>query len=200
MEKASVDESFLDLSKLVGERVRERFRRVVGVAPPYGDAGERLPLPPVSPEELEWSGSTVMEACGEEKGGGEGEGPEKEKEGEGGGDDKTEKVTDEEVEKEKKEEYTEDDPLDWDDVCLAIAAEIVADIRKQVRTELKYTCSAGIARNKMLAKLASGYKKPNNQTVVRARAINRFLGGIKSTKSKNPPPPYIPPPPGASRN
>ncbi|KAF8457516.1 hypothetical protein BGX38DRAFT_1086109, partial [Terfezia claveryi] len=147
VEKASVDESFLDLSKIVGERVRERFKGVVGVAPPYGDVGERLPLPPVSPGELEWSGSTVVEVG--------------------------------------KKEYTEDALLDWDDVCLAIAAEVVANIRKQVRTELKYTCSAGIARNKMLAKLASGYRKPNNQTVIRARAINKFLSGIKFTKIRN---------------
>ena len=176
-----MDESFLDLSKMVGEIVRERFKGVVGVAPPYGDVGERLPLPPVLPVELEWSGSTVVEVGGEESGeeGGdeehEGRGKEK-KEGKQDGEDK-------EME-EKVEEYTKDVPLDWDDVCLAIAAEIVADIRKQVRTELKYTCSAGIARNKMLAKLASGYKKPNNQTIVRARAINRFLSGIKFTKSE----------------
>jgi len=191
-----VDESFLDLSKMVGERVRERYRGVVGVAPPYGDAGERLPLPPVLPGELEWSRSTVVEVGGDGKGDGEGEGPKKEKEGEEGGNDKEKKETNEEVENEKKgeeEEYTEGDPLDWDDICLAIAAEIVADIRKQVRTELKYTCSAGIARNKMLAKLASGYKKPNNQTIVRARAINRFLSGIKFTKSEHLS--YIFPPP-----
>ncbi|KAF8429133.1 hypothetical protein EV426DRAFT_557426 [Tirmania nivea] len=191
VEKSSVDESFLDLSKMVGERVRKRFNEVVGIAPPYGDVGERLPLPSVLPEELEWSGSTVVEISGDEKGVGEGEGLEKEKkEGEDEEDKEEKRETDEEVErkklnKEKKEEYTEDSPLDWDDVCLAIAAEIVADIRKQVRTELKYTCSAGVARNKMLAKLASGYKKPNNQTVVRARAINLFLSGIKFTKIRN---------------
>lgn len=185
-----MDESFLDLSKIVGEGVRERFKGVVDVAPPYGDVGERLPLPPVSPGELEWSGSTVVEVGGDEKGNGEGEGPEEEKEeGEEDAEVKEEKKEiEEEVENETKreeKEYTEDAPLDWDDVCLAFAAEVVTNIRKQVRTELKYTCSAGIARNKMLAKLASGYKKPNNQTVVRARAINRFLSGIEFTKSEN---------------
>lgn len=58
---------------------------------------------------------------------------------------------------------SEEDYPDWDDVAMGIACEIVAEIRAEVRERLKYTCSAGIACNKMLAKLASGQKKPNNQ-------------------------------------
>lgn len=45
--------------------------------------------------------------------------------------------------------------------------------------------SAGIALNKMLAKLGSGSKKPNGQTVVRNRAIAHFLSGFKFTKIRN---------------
>lgn len=45
--------------------------------------------------------------------------------------------------------------------------------------------SAGIALNKMLAKLGSGSKKPNGQTVVRNRAITHFLSGFKFTKIRN---------------
>lgn len=45
--------------------------------------------------------------------------------------------------------------------------------------------SAGVAQNKMLAKLGSGSKKPNGQTVIRNRAIQKFLSGFKFTKIRN---------------
>lgn len=45
--------------------------------------------------------------------------------------------------------------------------------------------SAGIAQNKMLAKLGSAHKKPNGQTVIRNRAIRQFLSGFKFTKIRN---------------
>lgn len=56
-----------------------------------------------------------------------------------------------------------DPVIDWDDVGMAIAAEIVNEIRGEVEEKLGYTCSAGVAQSKMLAKLGSGYKKPNQQ-------------------------------------
>lgn len=40
---------------------------------------------------------------------------------------------------------------------LACAAAAVADLREAVRQELGYTCSAGIAHTKLMAKLCSGY-------------------------------------------
>lgn len=170
VEKASVDESFLDLSKMVWERVAQRYKEVLGVLPPSG-VTEQLPLPPG--DSVQWSGSSLVELDGEaeEVEGDESARPSDEQCGEG--EDNANEV-----------EQTMEEPMDWDDVCLAIGAEIVAVIRGEVRRELKYTCSAGIARNKMLAKLASGYKKPNNQTVVRTRAVRRFLRNIKFTKSE----------------
>src|SRR5690606_989769 len=74
---------------------------------------------------------------------------------------------------------------DWDDVVLALAAEKVQEIRRQVRERLGYTCSAGIARNKILAKLGSGQNKPNNQTFVRRRAVPGFLEKFQSTKLRS---------------
>lgn len=56
-----------------------------------------------------------------------------------------------------------DPVVDWDDVGMAIAAEIVNEIRGMVKEKMGYTCSAGVAQNRMLAKLGSGYKKPNQQ-------------------------------------
>ncbi|KUJ09219.1 DNA/RNA polymerase [Mollisia scopiformis] len=77
---------------------------------------------------------------------------------------------------------TEDDDPDWDDVAILISSEIVRDVRAAVRSKLKYTCSAGVASNKMLAKLGSAHKKPNQQTIIRNRAVQQFLSDFKFTK------------------
>jgi DNA polymerase eta len=69
-----------------------------------------------------------------------------------------------------------------DDIAILIGSEIVRTVRAAVREKLKYTCSGGIAQNKMLAKLGSGHKKPNQQTVIRNRAVQQFLSDFKFTK------------------
>ncbi|KAK6532764.1 DNA-directed DNA polymerase eta rad30 [Arthrobotrys megalospora] len=150
VEKASVDESFLDLSGLVFEKLLERYEEELGVVggeivPPYGDTTERLRMPEVAG--VEWGESHLVDLDDGEEG--------------------------------------EEEPVDWDDIIVGIAAEIVADIRGEVRRRLGYTCSAGIARNKMLAKLGSGYKKPNQQTIVRNRAVAHFLSSMKFTSIRN---------------
>ncbi|KAK1758368.1 N-acetyltransferase eso1 [Echria macrotheca] len=74
---------------------------------------------------------------------------------------------------------------DWDDVAMLIGSEIVRDVRQAIREKLHYTCSAGIAKNKLLSKLGSAHKKPNQQTVIPNRAIQHFLSGFKFTKMRN---------------
>ncbi|WPH05039.1 n-acetyltransferase eso1 [Acrodontium crateriforme] len=143
VEKASIDEVFLDLSAQVHGVLLERFPELRG-PPPYDDPTERLPRPPTTA--LDWAADALVDL------------------------DNT--------------QWEEDDP-DWDDVCTLIASEIVRDVRKAVFDELHFTCSAGIARNKMIAKLGSAYKKPNAQTVVRNRAVQHFLSGFKFTKIRN---------------
>ncbi|KAK6336181.1 DNA-directed DNA polymerase eta rad30 [Orbilia brochopaga] len=150
VEKASVDESFLDLSNMVYERLIERYEEELGVVDgeivaPYGDTTEKLRLPEVA--SVEWTDSHLVDL--------------------------------------DDGEDAEEEAIDWDDIAMGLAAEIVSDIRKQVRDRLRYTCSAGIARNKMLAKLGSGYKKPNQQTVVRNRAVTQFLSNMKFTSIRN---------------
>ncbi|XP_059172551.1 DNA polymerase eta-like [Physella acuta] len=49
---------------------------------------------------------------------------------------------------------------------LAVAACLVEEMRAAVFKDTGFTCSAGIAHNKMLAKLACGRNKPNKQTVL----------------------------------
>lgn len=51
-------------------------------------------------------------------------------------------------------------------IRLLIGASIASEIRKAVKLETSYECSAGIAHNKILAKLACGINKPNKQTIL----------------------------------
>ncbi|KIW96869.1 uncharacterized protein Z519_02260 [Cladophialophora bantiana CBS 173.52] len=142
VEKASIDEVFLDLSAQIHQILLERYPELQYA--PYDDPTENLPLPPSTA--LNWEADALVDL------------------------DSTE---------------TEDDDPDWDDVVMNIGSEIVRGVRKMIRERLKYTCSAGIARNKMMAKLGAGYKKPNQQTIVRNRAVQHFLSAFKFTKIRN---------------
>ena len=66
---------------------------------------------------------------------------------------------------------------EWDEeeMLLAAAAAIVARARAAVTRELGFTCSAGIAANKLLAKLCGGLHKPNQQTILPASAVQALL-------------------------
>ena len=142
VEKASIDEVFLDLSAQIHQILLERFPELKYA--PYDDPTENLPLPPSTA--LDWQADALIDLDSAE---------------------------------------TEDDDPDWDDVVMNIGSEIVRGVRQEIREKLKYTCSAGIARNKMMAKLGAGYKKPNQQTIVRNRAVQHFLSGFKFTKIRN---------------
>lgn len=56
-------------------------------------------------------------------------------------------------------------PLTEEEQLLAVGATIAHEIREAVREQLQFTCSTGIATNKLLAKLASPLNKPDGQTV-----------------------------------
>ncbi|KAJ8529048.1 hypothetical protein K7X08_035883 [Anisodus acutangulus] len=70
------------------------------------------------------------------------------------------------------------------DKLLACGALIVAELRLQVLEVTEFTCSAGIAHNKMLAKLASGMNKPAQQTVVPFSSLSKLLGNLPIKKMK----------------
>ena len=143
VEKASIDEVFMDLSAQVHSILLEKYPELRG-PPPYDDPTEHLPRPPTTV--IDWNTDHIIDL---------------------------------------DEQHTEDDDPDWDDVVFSIASDIVRHVRRTVLEKLKYTMSGGISRNKMLAKLGAGYKKPNQQTVIRNRAVQQFLSGFKFTKIRN---------------
>ncbi|KAG5630918.1 hypothetical protein H5410_002635 [Solanum commersonii] len=57
-------------------------------------------------------------------------------------------------------------------------------LQLQVLEETEFTCSAGSAHNKMLAKLASGMTKPAQQTVVPFSSISKLLRTLPIKKMK----------------
>lgn len=143
MEKASIDEVFLDLSAQIHSTMLERYPEL-GLPAPYDDPTECLPRPPITV--LDWKADAMVDLDAEE---------------------------------------TEDHDPDWDDIAMLIGSEIVRDVRAKIKEVCRYTCSAGIAQNKMLSKLGSAHKKPNSQTVIRNRAVQQFLSEFKFTKIRN---------------
>jgi len=52
-------------------------------------------------------------------------------------------------------------------------------IQKTVYKNFKLTCSIGIGPNKLVAKIASDFKKPNGITLVRPEEVQKFLAPLK---------------------
>ncbi|KAH9747132.1 DNA polymerase eta [Citrus sinensis] len=73
---------------------------------------------------------------------------------------------------------------DHRDKLLACGVLIVTELRMQVLKETEFTCSAGIAHNKMLAKLASGMNKPAQQTTVPFSSVKGLLDSLPIKKMK----------------
>ncbi|CAG5164044.1 uncharacterized protein ALTATR162_LOCUS6601 [Alternaria atra] len=138
VEKASIDEVFLDLSAQVHQILLRQFPEL---AEQPAHMEQYLPSPGFS-SLLDWEGDHVVDL-----------------------------------------ESAEPRP-DWDDIALNIGAGIVRRIRAEVWKHFGYTCSAGIARNKVVAKLGAGFKKPNQQTVIPTQATCSFLAihVVKFTK------------------
>lgn len=59
VEKASVDEVFMDLSKQIHERLLQRFPSELSGPPPYDDLSENLPMPGVTV--LDWKADALVD-------------------------------------------------------------------------------------------------------------------------------------------
>lgn len=62
------------------------------------------------------------------------------------------------------------------------AQELAVEIKQQLKAELKLSCSIGIAPNKLVAKIASDFKKPDGLTVVKPDEIQNFLADLSVSK------------------
>lgn len=58
------------------------------------------------------------------------------------------------------------------------ATEVANKIKKEIKRKTKLTCSIGIAPNKMIAKIASDFQKPNGLTVIKESEVFNFLGPL----------------------
>ncbi len=55
---------------------------------------------------------------------------------------------------------------------------VAARLKAQIRAATGLTASAGVAPNKFLAKIASGWRKPDGLTVIAPERVERFLQGL----------------------
>ncbi|CAH0558795.1 unnamed protein product [Brassicogethes aeneus] len=68
---------------------------------------------------------------------------------------------------------------------LAMGGLIAEEIRAAVLEKTGYKCSAGIAHNKILAKLVAGLHKPNQQTIIPQDSIPQLYETLSIKKIKN---------------
>ncbi|WP_309399838.1 DNA polymerase IV [Cerasicoccus maritimus] len=86
-------------------------------------------------------------------------------------------------------DYTElIEPLSLDEAYLDVshspryASALAKEIRQRIFQETALTASAGIAPNKMLAKIASDWKKPNGQFTVTPDQVDAFIAPLPIRK------------------
>ncbi|XP_076280998.1 DNA polymerase eta [Lasioglossum baleicum] len=68
---------------------------------------------------------------------------------------------------------------------LAVAGVIVEDLRADILAKTGFKCSAGIAQNKILAKLACGLHKPNRQTILPPSTVSTLYSTLPVKKVRN---------------
>ncbi len=69
-----------------------------------------------------------------------------------------------------------DKAVDFDE-----AKKLAAQIKDVIRKNVGLTCSIGIASNKLVAKIASDFKKPDGLTIVKPEEVRQFLDPLKVT-------------------
>lgn len=72
--------------------------------------------------------------------------------------------------------------LDLSNLRLLVGASFANEIRAAIKRETGYECSAGIAHNKILAKLACGLNKPNKQTILPLTKISTLFNKLPVRK------------------
>jgi DNA polymerase eta len=124
LEKASIDEAFMDLTPMVIDRLLQAHPHLATVPPDAPDGLDSL-LPPAPPINWSKAGNIIP------------------------------------IDTEGEEPPAEETDT-WQDWALCIGAEIMADVRAEVWKQLHYTCSAGIAHNKAMAKVSIIWSIPSS--------------------------------------
>ena len=65
---------------------------------------------------------------------------------------------------------------------LAVGSQIASDIRSAMAIELNVTCCAGIAHNKLLAKVVGSHRKPNQQTTLLTCHALALIASLKTAR------------------
>uniref|UniRef100_A0A8C6WWA8 Polymerase (DNA directed) iota n=1 Tax=Neogobius melanostomus TaxID=47308 RepID=A0A8C6WWA8_9GOBI len=65
---------------------------------------------------------------------------------------------------------------------LAMGSQVAAELREAIHSKLGLTGCAGIATNKLLAKLVSGTFKPNQQTTLLSEDVSNLMGSLDSLR------------------
>lgn len=157
-EKASVDECYLDMSRLVLGEARKRFPVLDSVFEKPANSSEKLPQVPGADDPgydgLSWTGR-IYETEDEAK----------------------VAELDQHSQGSSKRDNCRIPPniADWDDLFMLIGSMHLYRIRKCVYDELSFTTSGGLSNTKTIAKLAGGFNKPDFQTVIRPSLIYNFL-------------------------
>ncbi|MBC8157232.1 DNA polymerase IV [Armatimonadetes bacterium] len=71
-------------------------------------------------------------------------------------------------------DFTKITNSDFDDAKI-----FAASLQKNIKDQIKLTCSIGVGPNKLIAKIASGINKPNGITVVRLEDAKQFISNCK---------------------
>ena len=130
LEKASIDEAFLDLSLMVNERLLAQHPYLAAVPADAPDGLDSL-LPPAPP--IDWTkAGEVFPINGDSAAGDQEDEHAEDERSEDGRSDDGQIVTP----RKRRNEAT------WGDWALCLGAEVMAEVREEVWKKLHYTCSA----------------------------------------------------------
>ncbi|XP_038046639.1 DNA polymerase eta-like [Patiria miniata] len=166
VERASIDEAYVDLTEAVHSRMAEMGGESVSV--------DMLPNTHVAG----WDG---QQGAGLETSEGEDEGNGEENEGNGPS---AAPLTAEDARRTGTFQWL-DQVTDLENKRLAVASVIVEEMRAAVLEQTKFHCSAGISHNKVLAKLACGLHKPKQQTAVPKQSVELLFKTLPIKKIRN---------------
>ncbi|KAF8656793.1 hypothetical protein AX16_002345 [Volvariella volvacea WC 439] len=158
VEKASIDEAFIDFTQRVRELLLQRYPHLAHI-PQDAVQGIDTPVPPPPP--LLWDGPGDLIPIEPDS-------------------DEPENMSTTSADTHQKFLLTT-----WHDIALSIAAELMHQVRVDIFHSLGYSTSAGIARNKFLAKLTASHRKPNGQSILRNAAIPNYLRPLPFQKIRN---------------